>query len=529
MLKDNLHFDAQQKLQAGIKKVAKAVGVTMGTGGSNAIIEAIENPGHLMTNDGFSIANAIVLGDPIEDMGRKMLLESINRANKASGDGSSTTCVLTEAIIDEGLKHAGEAHPMDIKRSIEECLPIIEKSLDEQTRHIVDDAGAFDLEQLEQVATISSEDPSIGKMIADIYSQIGKTGIVYWDVSKTSEDTYTIGQGITVEGAGYTSPYMCDATETGQNTNQIRIKNPYILITRQKIASAADFNEIGAYLNGQDVKDLVVFCDEIDPLVIPDIVKTRMIRGFRFAIVKMPVLWKDWWYEDLAKATNAKIVDPAAGLPMRDLKHEHLGRVGNIVITKDETYIDGIADVSEHVATIEAEATDDSKLRASRLNTKTARYFVGAHSDSALSYRRLKVEDAISAAWQALNGGIVTGGGSALLNVSAVLKGSKTIGSKILATALEAPARRIYANAGARVPDMFMYSGTDIGGFDSRSKKEIGDMFKAGIIDPRNVVLNACKNAISVAATVITAPTIVTLPREEHDANPLSQGNIAMR
>ena len=243
----------------------------------------------------------------------------------------------------------------------------------------------------------------------------------------------------------------------------------------------------------------------------------------------MPVLWKDWWYEDLAKATNAKIVDPAAGLPMRDLKHEHLGRVGNIVITKDETYIDGIADVSEHVATIEAEATDDSKLRASRLNTKTARYFVGAHSDSALSYRRLKVEDAISAAWQALNGGIVTGGGSALLNVSAVLKGSKTIGSKILATALEAPARRIYANAGARVPDMFMYSGTDIGGFDSRSKKEIGDMFKAGIIDPRNVVLNACKNAISVAATVITAPTIVTLPREEHDANPLSQGNIAMR
>jgi chaperonin GroEL len=120
MRTDNLHFNSQEKLYAGIKKVSQAVGGTMGTGGNNAIIEAIESPGHLMTNDGYSIANAIVLADPIEDMGRKILLESINRANKASGDGSSTTCVLTAAIIEEGMKHTKEHHPMDIKRSIEE-------------------------------------------------------------------------------------------------------------------------------------------------------------------------------------------------------------------------------------------------------------------------------------------------------------------------------------------------------------------------------------------------------------------------
>jgi chaperonin GroEL len=519
---DNLYFDAVPRLKAGIDKIARAVGVTMGTGGSNAILEAIESPGHLMTNDGYSIANAIVLSDPIEDMGRKMLLESINRANKASGDGSSTTCVLTAAMIEQGLAHTGEEHPMDIKRSMEACVPIIEESLTQQTRVI-------ETNEIGKVATISAEDPAIGDMIQEIYEQIGKTGIIYWDVSKTTEDTYTVGSGITVEGAGFTSPYMCDATESGQNTNQIRLKNPKILITKQKIASAADFNDIGAYLNGQSVKDLIVFADEIDPLVLPDLIKTRMMRGFRFVVVKMPILWRDWWYEDLAKATGATIVDPAAGLPMKDLKAEHLGSVGNIVITKDDTFLDGIKDVSEHVKELEDMKTDEGTIRAARLNTKTARYFVGAASDSALSYRRLKVEDAISAAWQALNGGIVAGGGSALLNASAVLKDTKTVGARILAAALEAPARQIYANAGARVPDMFMYSGTDIGGFDSRSKTEISNMFEAGIIDPKNVVLNAVKNAVSVAASVITAPTIVTLPREERDADPLTPRDVAVR
>lgn len=514
--KDNLHFDSQEKLYAGIKKVARAVGGTMGTAGSNAIIEAIESPGHLMTNDGYSIANSIMLADPIEDMGRKILLESINRANKQSGDGSSTTCVLTASIIEEGKKYKDAAHPMDIKRSIEECLPAIEEAIKAQTREITP-------ESVHQVATISAEDESIGKTIGEIYQQIGKSGIIYWDISKTTDDSYTIGQGITVDGAGFLSPYMCDATEAGQNTNQIRIKDPFILITKQKIASAADFNTIASALHGHEVRDLVVFADEVEPLVVPDLIKTRMIRGFRIAIVKMPVLWKDWWFEDLAKATGAKVIDPAAGLPMKEAQIEHLGRVGNIVITKEDTFLDGIKDVSEHIAGLELEDTDDSKLRASRLNTKTARYFVGAHSDSALSYRRLKVEDAISASWQALNGGIVAGGGSALLNVSAVLKKRGSVGATILAAALEAPARQIYANAGARVPDMFLYSGTDKGGFDSRIKQEVGDMFEAGIVDPANVVLNATKNAISVAAAILTAPTIVTLPREEADPDPLQK------
>lgn len=517
--KDNLYTgqDAREKLTQGIKKCANAVGITMGTGGSNSLIEAIEHPGHMMTNDGATILASIRLADAIEEMGRKILLEAVSRANKANGDGSSTTAVLTSAILEEGKKQLGKVSPMEIKRSLENCIPLIEESIKKQKRKItVDKVGP--------VATISAEDEGIGQTIQEIYKQIGKDGIIHWDISKTSEDSYTIGKGITIEGAGFYSPYMCDADQSGQNTNQIRIKNPTVLITKQKIASAGDFETVASTLNGKEIKDLVVFCDEIEPLVVPDIVKTRMIQGFRIVLVKMPILWKDQWYEDIALASGAKIVDPSAGLPMKNLTLEHLGTFENITITKEATYIDGVKDLSIQIKTLEEEATDSSKLRASRLNTKTARYFVGAHSDSALSYRRLKVEDAISAAWHALQGGVVAGGGVALINAGATLP--EGIGRDILKPALEAPACQIYLNAGARVPDMFLYNGTDVGGFDSRIGKEVGDMFEAGIIDPADVVLNAVKNAVSVAASVLTANTVITLPREENERVVMPNGAV---
>lgn len=512
MLKrDNLYTEeeALSRLMSGIRKIADAVGATMGTGGSNAIIEMIENPQHITSNDGWTIANSILLADPLEDMGRKILLESINRANKASGDGSSTTCVLTAAIIEEGIKYLPEAHSMEIKRQLEDCIPLIEARIKSQTRQIIDENGTLDFTALENVATISSEDPQIGAKIAEIYTKIGNSGIIHWDISKTAEDSYTLGSGITIEGATYFSAYMCDADEKGQSTNEIRIKNPYILVTKQKFSTAGDLNGVAATLNAQEIKDLIVFADDIDPLVVPDLIKTRMLRGFRIAVVKMPVLWKDQWFEDLAKTTGARVVDPAAGLAMKDVMLTDLGRCGNILITKDSAFLDGIKDMSDHIADLNKMVDDDSKLRASRLNTKTARYFVGAHSDSALSHRRLKVEDAISAAWQALNGGIVAGGGSALASIEL----PDTIGGNILTQAFKEPARRIASNAG--YPEMVIGNDYKNGrGYDTKTA-QFCDMFEAGIIDPANIVLNAAKNAVSVAAAIITAKTVVTLPRME--------------
>ncbi len=258
-----------------------------------------------------------------------------------------------------------------------------------------------------------------------------------------------------------------------------------------------------------------MFCDDVDPLVIPDIIKTRMVRGFRFILVKMPVLWKDQWFEDLALASGATVIDPVAGFTLKMANTTHLGKFGNITITKEDTYIDGIENMASHITILEADGTDDSKLRASRLNTKTARYFVGAQSDSALSYRRLKVEDAISASWQALNGGVVPGGGVALHNAADEMS-YDTTGGRILREALCAPIVTICINAGIKYAEVVFSSPLE--GVDTKTGKVV-PMFDAGIIDPANVVLNAVKNAISVAAAVLTANTVVTLPRIEQPSN----------
>lgn len=510
MLKDNLFIgrEARGGIISGIRKITAAVGATMGTGGSNALVECIESPGFYSTNDGFSILNAIQFADPLEEIGRKILSEAVNRSNKQSGDGSSTTCVLTAAIIEEGMKQGDAIPAMDLKRSLEECIPLIEASINAQKRDVT-------LETVGAVASISAEDPEIGARIQEIYQQIGIDGIIHWDVSKTAQDSYSIGKGITIEDCGWASPYMCDATQDGRNTMQIRLKNPRILLTKQKIVSASQFNVIAGALNAEEIKDLVVFCDEYDPLVMTDIVKTRQVRGFRIILVKMPTFWKEEWYEDLAAATEAQIIDPIGGLKLESVTKAMLGTCENIEIWKDQTAIDGIKDLTEHIAGIGTD-TDEAKIRVARLNQKTARYFVGAHSEVALSYRRLKVEDAISAAWQALHGGVCAGGGVALRNAAWSMPG--TIGGHILQQALMSPMEQIMKNAGDVSHEQFDFPSSNQG-YNTRTKTFV-DMFEAQITDPAPIVMNAVRNAISVAASVLTANTLVLLPRQEYQMTP---------
>lgn len=508
-MKSNLHvgIEATERIINGIRKCAQAVGGTMGTAGHNALIEALENPGHLATNDGATILASIHFEDPLEEMGRKVLLEAVSRANKLSGDGSSTTAVTTGALLEEGLKHLESANLMAVKKSMEECLPLIEASIEKQTRNIVTD-GVIDLSLLKQVATISSEDESIGAMIADIYSQIGVGGIVHWDVSKTYEDYYTVGKGITVEGAGFTSPYFADMNEaTGQFTNALRWKKPQILIVKQKVTTAVDFETLFKSLNDNGHKEVVIFCDEFEPLVIQQLVQTRIMRGFKAALVKMPVFWKDYWYTDLAAATGATVID-GVGIRFDNMQMSHLGTVDNIVVDKENTYLDGIKDVSTLVSELEKETDDDSRLRVARLNSKTARYFVGAKSESALSYRRLKVEDALNASYHAIKNGIVAGGGVALLNASRNMP--DTVGGNLLREALCAPVKQITANAGKQ------FNSEDFSetvGYDSKTDSFV-DMFEAGIVDSAYIALNAVQNAVSVAATVLTCKVVIELPRQ---------------
>lgn len=509
MIKDTLYTsEAREHLIAGIRKCAAAVGGTMGTGGANSLIQANATPGHLSTNDGVTILDAIRLAHPIEEMGRKILLEAVSRANKASGDGSSTTCVLTAALLEEGLKHIGTASPMTIKRSLEECMTFIDTKLTEQSREITENDVA-------SVAAISAEDAEIGAMIQDIYQQISKNGIIYWDISKTDKDSYTIGKGISVEGAGIASPYMCDREQTSGNfMTAARLTNPQVLITKEKLTSAAVFESLFLTLHNQGKKEVVVFCDDFEVQVIAQLVTTHQVQGFRTVVIKMPVLWKDLWYEDLAIASGATIIDPALGLSIKDAKPEHLGTFTHITADKDTTYIDGIQDVSAHVEALSQNDDEHSKLRVARLNIKTARYFVGASSDSALSYRRLKVEDAIASAYHALNGGIVAGGGVALLSIALSSEFPATIGGMILHEALKAPMKQILTNIGMDMESIVYKLEGPHDGFDTRTR-DVVDMFEAQITDPTVIVRNACKNAISVAASILTCTTVVVLPEQE--------------
>ena len=515
-MKDNLYIgkNARNKLMKGVMKSANAIGVTLGTAGSNSLISCLENPHHFTTNDGATILGSIKLADPLEEMGRMVLYEAVNRANRASGDGSSTTAVLTSAILEEGLKYIGKTSPMEIKRSLEACLPQIEAEIKAQAQTIT-------IDNVAPVASISAEDESIGNMIQTIYQEIGKDGVIQWDISKTAQDSYQVGSGLTIAEATYVSPYMCDIDANGNLTTEVRWTNPTIMLTKQKITTAADFNGLFQELYNQDIREVVIFCEDIEVPVVADLIRTRAIRGFKTVVIKLPVLWRDEWWEDLALASGATVITPTNGISLSTATQTNLGKFAHITITKEATHIDGINDLTQHILNLQAEGSDAALNRIVRLNTRTARYFVGAQSESALAYKRLKVEDAINAAACALTDGIVPGGGIALFNAAKSLP-KDTVGGKILKQALKAPLQWIISNAGwlaSTTPTgplkMVYLDGLEQGqGFNSKTE-QIGDMLAMGIVDPTTVVLNAIKNAIGVAASILTIGSVVTLPEEK--------------
>jgi chaperonin GroEL len=518
---DNLYIgeEGRIRLMKGISRASQAVASTMGAAGSNALLEKFEAPFHGTSNDGISILDAIHFEDPLEEMGRRVLFEAVSRANRSSGDGSSTTTVLTAAILEEGAKHK-DISPIELKESLEACIPLIEKSLKAQTRQVVKN-GKIDIKLLEQVATVSAESEDIGKRIAEIYSKIGSDGIVQWEASNTTEDYYEIGKGITVHGATYGHKFMCDADpKTGQLTNSIKLKNPLILISKQKITSLNNIVNLVRQLMEQGSKELVIFCEEVDPQAMGEAftmrAQPRDVNGnpadpFRMIFVKMPVLWKDWWYEDLAEATGATVMGDT--LKLKEARLSHLGSVENLTVTKEDVILEGIKDLSTYILQLKGDGTDnEALLRASRLNTMSARYFVGGFSEQDVFYRRFKIEDAINTASEALRGGVVAGGGVALLNTSSdwLGKGKENVGETILGISLCEPTRIIIKNANGM--DAIFDVGGEFG-FNAKTKKVV-NMFDAGIVDSTDVILSAVKSAIGVAATILTTNTIVLLNKE---------------
>lgn len=520
----NIHENALRGMFNGIAQAAALVKPTMGAGGKNVVIEVEQPPYHIVTNDGATIIEHINLEDPVERIGLDFLKEVVARSNKNAGDGSSTTTVVVEKIVEQGMYQNGNG--MEIMHSLNECLPIIESSINKQKKII----SEKDFDKLKQVATISGEDEKVGELLAEIYQKIGKSGIIHPEYVLGKEGiSYSFIQGVRfANGTGYLSPEMVhdeEAIKEKRKETKAVYENPAILVTKRKIMNISEITPLFNALKGK--KDLVIFANDMDSQIASFMIathkdrKTNPLSQFpRITIIKAPVLWNHYVFEDFAKCVGAKIVEDATGLNFKNLTLNDLGTCEKIIIDKDETVIIGTQDLSDHLAELakvveEGDVGDnDYARRLSWLTSKTVLLKIGGMSDTELSYKRLKLEDAINATRTALEDGIVAGGGVALVNATYDLP--DTLGGNILKEALKAPMEQIIRNTGVKSFEM----PTDPNyGFDAKTRTWV-DMHEAGIIDSARIVKNAVKNAISVSSTLLTAPyhCITIPPRRTEEA-----------
>jgi chaperonin GroEL len=486
-MSDNIHTDALPKLAAGIKKATDIVSVTMGPKGKNVEIQSKMYPFHRITNDGATILKSIVLSDPIEAMGLSHLQEAADRSNNNSGDGSTTTSVLLNAILEEGIKTGNST--LELKESLDECLPIIEQSIQDQTRQItVDDIPA--------VARIAGEDEELATVLGEIYKTIGKDGIIHLEGSGTYDTSFKLTEGVRFIDTGYLSPYMAhdeQAEKEGRKQLKAVYNKPAILITKNKISDLREIDPILQALVASNVKDFVIFTDDMDSGVARALIELQKnpIRTINILIIKAPTLWKTYVFEDMAKITGATIIEDASGTSLNNFRLEWLGTCDTIITDKDETTVIGIQDITDHVNDLEEEGSTDSKLRLSWLTTKTAILKLGSKSETELSYRLLKCEDAIFSAKLALQHGVVEGGGLALKVASYAMP--DTIGGKVLRTALTKPNLQIIQNANGNIVGMF---GVDV-------------------VDASSIVLGAIRNSLGIASTLLTTSSVIVLPEEK--------------
>ncbi len=479
---------ARAKLIRGVNKVVDAVKLSYGAAGSNVIIEDESYPGHRVTNDGKLIAKSIKLQDPIENIGANIVKEVADKSDKESGDGRKTTMILLQAILKEGMKCKDD--PMTIKRSLDECLPVILKSIDEQTKQIT-------VDDIEGIARVASESESLGRTFGNIYKEIGKDGIVELDNSGTDDTYYTVTEGVRLLGCKYQYSYMADDTKKAVR-NQ-----PYVLITKEKINNISQLDSLFKTLYRHGKKDLVIFCDDIADEVSTALYGihqgfTKEVDGlmatlkFNILVIKAPVLWKDWLFEDFSQITGATIIDGTL-TKLKQLQLHHLGTCDKVITSKDETIVLGIKDIKNYIAKLSEDNTDEAKIRVARLNTKTAILKLGANSESELSYIRGKALDARNASYLALQGGIVQGAGVALCRAGDTKETLDGVGGDILASALQYPWLQIIKNMG--ITDMK----------DFPIEKNFSKVF-----DPAIVIKNAITNALSVASTILTAKVVIT-------------------
>ena len=521
--------DARNALLTGVNKLADTVKITLGPKGRNVVLDK-KFGAPLITNDGVTIAKEIELDDPAENMGAQLVKEVATKTNDAAGDGTTTASLLAQAFIREGMKNvAAGANPMVLRRGISKAVDRAVETLKANSKKV------NGTEDIARVGTISAGDEVIGRLIADAMEKVTADGVITVEESKSAETGSEVVEGMQFD-RGYISPYMVTDTDKMEAV----IDDAYVLITDKKISNIQEVLPLLEQIV-QAGKKLVIIAEDVEGEALTTLILNKLRGTFTCVAVKAPGFGdrrKDM-LRDIAILTGGQVITSELGLELKDATIAQLGRARQIKINKDNTTIvDGAGDPAEiksRVAQIRSaiETTtsefDREKLqeRLAKLAGGVAVIKVGAATEVEMKEKKLRIEDALAATKAAVEEGIVSGGGVAFLNciknvedLCATLEGDELTGAKIVAKALEEPARQIAANAGlegAVVIDKIKNENKVGFGFDASTEKFV-DMFEAGIIDPTKVSRSALQNAASVASTVLTTEALVFEKKEEHPA-----------
>ncbi len=517
--------DARRALERGVDKLANTVKITLGPKGRNVVLDRkFGSP--TITNDGVTIARDIDLDDPWENLGCQLVKEVATKTNDVAGDGTTTATVLAQAMIKEGLKNvAAGANPMVMRRGIEKAVVAIVESIKEQS-HPVESKEA-----IAQVASISASDQEIGKIIADAMEKVGRDGVITVEESQSLGTQLEVVEGMMFD-RGYISHYMVTNTEKMEAV----LDDPYILINDKKISSISEVLPVLEKVV-QTGKPMLLIAEEIEGEALATLVLNKLRGTFTCVAVKAPAFGerRKAMLEDIAILTKGQVVSEDLGIKMENVTLEMLGKARQVVVRKEETIIiDGAGseeDVKGRIANIkrQLEETDSEydreKLqdRMAKLSGGVAVIQVGAATETELKEKKHRMEDALAATKAAVEEGIVSGGGVALINVIKAVdtveaEGDELTGVKLVKKALEEPLRQIANNAGVEgsvVVEKVKEASDGIGYNALTGVYE--NMIDAGIIDPAKVTRSAVQNAASIAAMVLTTEAVVTESPKEDD------------
>jgi len=517
--------EARRKILDGVEKLASVVRVTLGPRGRNVGIEKKFGSPDIV-NDGVTIAEEQEYKDQFENMGAQLVKEVASKTNDVAGDGTTTATILAHTLVKEGFKMvAAGANPMALKRGIEKGARVVVDELKKMAKKL------STKEETAQVATISANDPEIGRIVADAMEEVGEDGVITVEDSDTIDTYYEVVEGMRFDRE-YLSPYFV----TDPKKMEVVLENPYILITDRELKNAMELIPLLEKI-AQTGKPLLIIAKDVTGEALSTLVLNKLKGTLTSCAVKAPGFGdrRKAMLEDIAILTGGVVVAEDAGMEIKSTTLDMLGRAEKVKVTHEDTTIIGgkgdpnaikarIDQINEQIKTTDSDY-DREKLeeRKAKLAGGVAVIKVGAATETELEEKKHRMEDALEATKAAVEEGILPGGGVALLNTSkaldkleAELEGDEKVGVQILKRALEEPARQLAANAGlegAVIVERLKQEKQGVG-FDV-VREEFLDMFEAGIIDPTKVTRSALQNAVSIAGMLLTTEALVAEIKEE--------------